>query len=237
MPALKHKRGVSKKVNIQIGRSHTGTSQLLSIHQRHAYNTSQREEQRKLMSGTLCLQYNSRLSLLIHLLEGLTSASRRQLQQAPREITSDSFDTNMILNDNFDGDWSDIEGGIEMRSNGLCDLPPGEEALYESSAGGESTLLAEAEHLVRGYVILKLHMLLLLTYYLRRRDTRKQNDRVQRLVDAWLPHLPALEKALLAFLAHGPPEWDKDGKTIQIDTRCWTSKLILHHLTTSLTIL
>jgi len=66
-------------------------------------------------------------------------------------------------------------------------------------------------------------MVLLLCYsiLLRRRDTRKRNDRVQRMVDAWAPHLPALESALLAFLAHGAPEWDKSGKTIHIDIRCW----------------
>jgi len=56
----------------------------------------------------------------------------------------------MIVDEDFDNNWSDEEDETFYR----CEQAPGDEALHESGAGGESALVAEAESLVRGYVLL-----------------------------------------------------------------------------------
>lgn len=119
--------------------------------------------------------------------------------------------------------WSDTDGDDddeETDGGRLSGLPPGEEGLYESGAGGESALIAETEELVTGRYVNGLNDVVFtnLISLTRRKDARKRLDRVQRIVDGWTKQMPELLEAFIIFTAKGPAEYIPQADDIKMET-------------------
>jgi len=118
------------------------------------------KDEKRMNSTPVCLLLI--MNLTQKLIAGLVLSSRARLALTqsssayqPRYEIHDS-DSLMPL-DNDDDSWDDIDDNIDSESARLCGLPPGpgEENLYESGAGGESSMIAQARSVVRRYVNLR----------------------------------------------------------------------------------
>jgi len=84
----------------------------------------------------------------------MTTSARLRVIGQPEPHFDYGNDTSIYMADPDDDDnWLDEEDVLLDRTNHhLSNLAPGDEAAYESGAGGETSIIAQAESLVQRYV-------------------------------------------------------------------------------------
>lgn len=115
------------------------------------------------------------------------------------ELLGDDMDINCTEQEN-DSDrldrWEDIEGN----NAGLYTLPPGEEGLYHSHAGGEMVFQQIMDSIEPWYVIHTVAFSIIYIYIIRKRgDPHKCKDHIQQCINSWCKELAWLVDAYLAW--------------------------------------